>query len=140
MNVVRRTCRPIAILVLTSLITLVAACGADSDSGVRVVSVDSAADTFSAPPDGLVVLDVRTPEEFQAGHLDGAVMIDFYEPDFAARIADLDRDAPYLLYCHSGNRSGSTRKIMEDLGFTNVSDVDGGISAWQGAGQPVVPG
>lgn len=85
----------------------------------------------------LVVLDVRTPDEFNAGHLDGAVMIDFYESDFAANINELDRDQPYLLYCRSGNRSGQTLALMEDLGFTNVADVDGGINAWLDAGLPV---
>jgi len=140
MNLVRRTSRPLAILVLTALVSLVAACGADAETGVRVVSVESAAAIFQSPPDGLVVLDVRTPEEFDAGHLDGAIMIDFYEPDFADRIAELDRDAPYLLYCRSGNRSNTARDVMEDLGFTDVADVDGGINAWLEGGQPVVTG
>jgi len=120
---------------------LIGACGADSDTGVRVVSADAAAETlFENPPDGLVVLDVRTPEEFTQARLQDSVMIDFYEPDFADRIADLDRDAPYLMYCRSGNRSGSARALMEDLGFTNVQDVEGGINAWVGAGHATVSG
>lgn len=129
--------RPAAILLLFALVTLIGACGGEA-AGVRVAPVEDAAKIFESPPEDLVVLDVRTPEEFHAGHLDGAVMIDFYESDFAARIAELDRDVPYLLYCRSGNRSGSTADIMEDLGFTDVTDIGGGITSWVDAGQPVV--
>lgn len=132
--------RVVGVFVLATLVTLVGACGADVEAGVRVIPVDDASALFQDQPDDLIVLDVRTPEEFDAARLGGAVMIDFYEEDFADRIADLDRDAPYLLYCRSGNRSGSTRAIMEDLGFTNVSDIEGGINAWLAAEQPVVSG
>jgi phage shock protein E len=86
------------------------------------------------PPPGLVILDVRTPEEFGEGHLDGAIMVDFYQDDFASQIAELDHDQPYLVYCRSGSRSGQTRAIMDELGFTDVADVDGGIIAWTEAG------
>ncbi len=89
--------------------------------------------------DDVIVLDVRTPEEFEEARLDGAIMIDFYDDDFADQLAGLDRDATYVLYCRSGNRSGQTTSIMADLGFTDVADVDGGIIAWQDAGLPIVP-
>lgn len=114
------------------------AAGASSAEGVRVVPVSEARRIQEDPPAGLVVLDVRTPEEFAQGHLDGATSIDFYGPDFADRVAALDRDVPYLVYCHSGNRSGQARAIMEGLGFTDVADVGGGIAAWTEAGLPVV--
>jgi len=134
--------RSTLVVVLFSLVALIGACGGDADSGadsgLRLVSADAAGDIFDNQPEDLVVLDVRTPEEFDAGHLDGAIMIDFYEEDFAERISDLDRDQPYLLYCRSGNRSGSTLELMQKLGFTDVADVDGGIGAWLDAGLPVV--
>lgn len=131
--------RSLAILVLASLTALVAACGADAETGVRSVSADDAFDVvFESPPEGLVVLDVRTSEEFAGQRLPDATMIDFYSPDFAQQIADLDRDAPYLLYCRSGNRSGQAAELMEELGFTDVQDVDGGIVSWLEAGHPFV--
>jgi rhodanese-related sulfurtransferase len=86
---------------------------------------------------GVQVLDVRTPEEFAAGHVRGATLIDFYEPDFAERIAQLDRDAAYVVYCRSGNRSGQATALMAKQGFTAVSDVDGGVVAWTAAGLPL---
>ncbi len=105
--------------------------------GIRLVSATEGAAIQESPPEDLVILDVRTPEEFDAGHLDGAIMLDFYEPDFADRLAELDPDVPYLLYCRSGNRSGQTAEILRDLGFSDVADVDGGVVAWADAGLPL---
>ncbi len=99
-----------------------------------------AAAIAGAPPADLVVLDVRTPEEFAEGHLEGAVLVDFYDADFADQLAALDPDVLYLLYCRSGNRSGETLGVMEQLGFTSVADIDGGIIAWAGAGLPITGG
>ena len=115
-----------------------AAAAASSDiSGISTISVDEAASITEDPPEDLVVLDVRTPEEYAEGHLDGAVLVDFYDADFAEQLAALDSDVPYLVYCRSGNRSGQTLDVMEQLGFTSAVDVDGGIVAWSGAGLPV---
>ncbi len=87
--------------------------------------------------DGFMLLDVRTPEEFAAGKIAGSENIDFYEAAFADSIAALDRDASYVVYCRSGNRSGQTLELMRQLGFTDVTDVSGGIVAWQEVGLPL---
>ncbi len=109
-------------------------------AGTVMVSPEEAAATIEAAPDGLVILDVRTPEEFAEARIEGATLLDFYRPDFAERLAELDRDVPYVLYCRSGSRSDQAFTMMRDLGFTSVQDVDGGIVAWMGAGLPVVSG
>lgn len=109
-------------------------------SGISTISVDDAAAITDNPPDDLVVLDVRTPEEFATGHLEGAVLVDFYAADFAEQLAALDTDVSYLVYCRSGNRSGQALGVMEQLGFISAADVDGGIVAWTGAGLPVTTG
>ncbi len=106
------------------------------ESGIRLVTATEGADIQGNPPEDLVILDVRTPEEFAEGHLEGAVMVDFYDDDFADQLAELDPNVPYLLYCRSGNRSGQTAEIMADLGFDSVADIDGGIIAWTEAGLP----
>jgi len=111
---------------------------ATSSAGIRTVSADEAADIYSNPPDDMVVLDVRTPAEFEEGHLEGAILVDFYDADFVEQLADLDPDQPYLLYCRSGNRSGETIGVMQQLGFADVANVDGGILAWEQAGHPTV--
>jgi len=117
----------------------VEAASADA-SGIRVVSASDAAATIADAPENLVILDVRTQEEFDEGHIEGAVMLDFYREDFTDELAKFDPDVPYVLYCRSGNRSSGARAIMADLGFQSVEDVDGGIVGWQEAGLPVVAG
>lgn len=92
---------------------------------------------LAVDPD-ITVLDVRTPEEFAEGHLEGATMIDFYADTFTDELAALDPDQTYLVYCRSGNRSGQTFAMLDELGFGQVYDLDGGVLAWQSAGLPLV--
>lgn len=86
----------------------------------------------------IVVLDVRTPEEFAEGHLQGAINIDFQSGNFEKEIAALDRTATYAVYCRSGNRSGQAVKVMSDSGFTKLYDMDGGLVDWVNAGGQLV--
>jgi rhodanese-related sulfurtransferase len=105
-------------------------------AGIRTVGPEGFAAALSSPAER-VVIDVRTDEEFAAGHLDRAELIDFYATDFGDRLALLDRSVPYAIYCRSGNRSGQTAAIMRDLGFTDVVELGGGIVAWQAEGRAV---
>lgn len=126
----------IGFVALTLLTLVTTACSSDTATGrLETVAPTVAAQELDTP--GVVVLDVRTAEEFVAGHLADAVNIDFYAADFRNQLSDLDRDAPYVLYCRSGNRSAQTLELMRELGFTNVVDVDGGIVAWVTAGLPI---
>lgn len=113
------------------------AAGTTDTPGIRLVNAQDAAALHADPPADLVVLDVRTPEEFSEGHLEGAIAIDFYDPSFADEIAGLDPTVPYLIYCRSGNRSGQTTELMRQLDFEDVTEIDGGIVSWQGAALPL---
>lgn len=84
-----------------------------------------------------VVLDVRTPAEFESGHLPGALNVDATAPDFDDRLAELDQDVPYAVYCASGNRSGVAMQQMLTSGFDDVVHLAGGIGAWRQADRPV---
>lgn len=126
-----------AVVLFALAATTAVGCGGDPE-GIRLVSASEGAAVAADPPSDLVILDVRTPDEFDAGHIDGAIMIDFYEDDFATQLAELDPSVPYLLYCRSGNRSGQAAAMMDALGFTDVADVDGGINAWNAEGLPTV--
>lgn len=86
-----------------------------------------------------VLIDIRRPEEYAAGHLAAVNMqLDYYAPDFKDQLAKLDKNATYLIYCRSGHRSGLALAIMQELGFTDIHDIAGGINAWTAAGLPVV--
>lgn len=82
----------------------------------------------------IVVLDVRTPSEFQEGHLEGAVNIDYTAPDFEQEIAKLDTATSYLLYCKSGNRSGRATAVMKTNNFNNIYTAIVGFDALKAAG------
>lgn len=83
--------------------------------------------------DDVVVVDVRTPVEHADGHVDGAELIDVLADDFRDRVAELDRDRPYFLYCRSGDRSGHAARMMAEMGFTEVVNI-GGYEALINAG------
>jgi rhodanese-related sulfurtransferase len=87
---------------------------------------------------GVITLDVRTPGEFAEGHVEGARLIDFQSGNFENEIAALDKNATYAVYCRSGNRSGQAVKVMQDAGFTNVFNMNGGVIDWANAGFPLV--
>ena len=78
----------------------------------------------------MTTIDIRTPEEYNSGHIDGAINIDFYANDFAQRLEKLDnKGGAYSIYCRSGSRSGKALSTMNKLGFTNVADLLGGYSS-----------
>ena len=82
------------------------------------------------------IIDVRTPAEYAGGHVIGATNIDIRDPGFAAAIAALPRTGSYLVYCHSGNRSGQAVEAMRAVGLT-VAD-GGGLTDMQSAGHTLV--
>lgn len=85
----------------------------------------------------VIVLDVRTAEEFSEGHIAGATNINFMAKDFAAQVGQLDRDKVYLLHCASGGRSKRCLPQLQQLGFKQIYHLEGGFSAWEDAGKPV---
>ena len=85
-----------------------------------------------------VILDVRTPKEFAAGHLPGAVNINWTDKTFAEKIAALDKSKTYLVHCKIGGRSAKACSKLEEEKFLNVYNLKGGIDAWTEAGKETV--
>ena len=84
-----------------------------------------------------VVLDVRTKEEFAEGHIPGAINIDVNAPEFATKVAALDKSKTYLVNCAMGGRSVKACKQMAPLKFETLHNLEGGFTAWEKAGKPV---
>jgi rhodanese-related sulfurtransferase len=84
-----------------------------------------------------VVLDVRTPDEFAAGHIPGATNIDINSPEFEKKIAQLDKKRTYLVHCAAGGRSARACGKLSKLNFTDCYNLLGGMHAWEKAGKPV---
>jgi rhodanese-related sulfurtransferase len=88
-------------------------------------------------PGRVIVLDVRTPAEFAAGHVPGAVNLDVFCTDFEDALTGLDRQLTYIVHCKGGRRSAIAAARMADLGFVNVYDLPAGYEGWVDAGNPV---
>lgn len=91
-----------------------------------------------AVPEGTVIIDVRTPDEYAEGHLDGAVNINLQSGSFEQEIAEQPLDGTYIVYCRTGNRSAQAVAIMTELGFTGVTDAGGVSDASAATGIPIV--
>ena len=85
-----------------------------------------------------IILDVRTQEEYESGCLKNAINIDYNGSDFKEKLSKLDKDKTYLIHCRSGRRSAETAGIMEDMGFTDIYDLNGGINGWMASSGVVV--
>lgn len=123
--------RALVVAVLAGLFAL-AGCSSNSttaEPGTTTTTIDTTSGT---------IIDVRTPDEYAAGHLEGAVNIDVQASDFEARLAALDHQTHYFVYCSSGNRSARAVARMRQLGFTDVTDLHGIGEAATATGLPVV--
>lgn len=111
------------------------ACNSNSNTATAQTSTDgqvSIADfkTKLASTSNPQLIDVRTPEEFSRGTLEGAVNINFRAADFDTQLNTLDKSKPVFIFCQSGGRSGKTYKKMKNMGFSEVYDMVGGYGAW----------
>ncbi len=122
-------------MMMMMLVVGMAACGAPASGGFATIDVRELKQRLDRG-DQLLVLDVRTPEEYaQDGHIAGSTLIPLQE--LARRIDELPRDTPIACFCRSGNRSTTACNQLAAAGFADLVNVDGGIIAWRGAGYPV---
>jgi rhodanese-related sulfurtransferase len=114
---------------------LLAGCSTSNEATKKVDPVEFS-EVIAEP--GVIILDVRTPEEFNAGHIENAININVADSNFSSEVSKLDKNATVAVYCRSANRSAVATKEMAELGFTDMYDMQGGIIDWEAAGGPVV--
>ena len=119
------------ILLISLLIFLFAGCTGGTKMVKTSYTTISAAQakTIIEENEEVLILDVRTPEEFAGGHLENAILIPDYELDSRAQDEILDKDALILVYCRSGVRSAGAAENLAAMGYTNIYDI-GGIISW----------
>ncbi len=130
----------ISFVVFLSLLVNLASCqGTGNGKAGNIIHTVSVTDfekkLLSAPVAQLI--DVRTPKEYQEGHLKNAVNIDIHSDDFADRVSKLHKTKPVMVYCRSGGRSSSAAGKMKEMGFKEIYNLDGGITDWRTANKPV---
>ena len=84
-----------------------------------------------------LIVDVRTPDEFAQGHIEGAININVFDKNFTEQFAEFDKSEPIFLYCKSGARTSKASKKLAEFGFQNIYDLHGGIVNWHKNDQPI---
>jgi phage shock protein E len=129
---VNRLPNRVLVLILVTLAAIaIAGCSGSSTTAVQKVDAAKAVGML----DSRVVVDVRTPAEYAAGHIAGAQNIDVEAADFGSKISTLDKEASYLVYCRSGRRSAIAAEEMVKAGFTDIAD-GGALADLVAAGAP----
>ena len=107
------------------------------DAGAPAVREISQQEFLSGPPDGALILDVRTSAEFNSGHVPNAVNIPHDE--LASRLVELDFeiDRPIVVYCKSGGRAGKAASVLFEGGYTEIFHLEGDMTAWSANGLPM---
>ncbi len=111
----------------------------ESATSIKQISAKDAASLIEKNmnnPD-FVILDVRTPGEYSDGHIENALNIDVKSESFREEAVKLDTGKTHLIHCRSGSRSARAGALMEELGFADIYDIEGGFVAWENEGRPV---
>ncbi|MEO5602813.1 MAG: rhodanese-like domain-containing protein [Cyclobacteriaceae bacterium] len=111
-------------------------CNPKENQSIQVLSLDSFEKRLNELPDK-IILDVRTPEEYQDAHIKNATLRDIYDPDFKEKVNNLDKSKPIFVYCASGIRSEKAANILSQLGFKKIYHMEGGLKQWISADKPV---
>jgi len=133
-------------LLLISIIAILSGCG--QPAAPAPVTADGQIDLAALPAlvdpttvnqirerSDVLLIDVREQSEYDAGHIPGITLIPMGE--IPNRLADIPKDKTVIVSCQSGRRSAQVASFLQEQGFTNVHDLDGGFSAWERAGVPV---
>ena len=109
-------------LLIFVLLMLNMACAQSSSKPISQVTTEEMSN--------VVLLDVRTPQEYSAGHLNGAVNMDWLSGNFDSMVKPLDKNETIYVYCKLGGRSAKAQARLKELGFTKVINLEGGYDAW----------
>jgi phage shock protein E len=127
----------IIILLLLSTLALGCLTNAPEEGGESIKYIDIPVSEAKTKVDNgeYFILDVRTREEYDAGHIANAILIP--STDISGRLDEVPKDMPILVYCRSGSRSAIASQELVDNGYLEVYNMEGGINEWQNAGYPV---
>ncbi|MFZ3272703.1 MAG: rhodanese-like domain-containing protein [Lutibacter sp.] len=122
-----KTTLKLSILVLVTILGM--SCNTKSQSQSDAIKVLTPTE-FKEKSVNQTIIDIRTPQEFSEGHIEGAININYFDDNFLDQIAKYDKNQPIFIYCRSGNRTTSASKKAEDFGFKEIYDLEGGILYW----------
>lgn len=124
--------------IIISLFLLIPLAACSQQSEVKQTTVDQLSKVDFKKDDNIILLDVRTAQEVNEGHIEGSQHADVLRTDeFTMNISKMDKDKTYYVICRSGGRSSKAAGMMKDMGFKNIYNVLGGMTAWQNKQLPV---
>jgi phage shock protein E len=126
----------LSVLLAVLLLPIISLFADPAPAAPKNVTINEAEKLIKEDPK-VVVLDVRTAEEFKAGHIAGAKNLDFNGDGFEKQIAALDKSKTYLVHCAAGGRSAQACKLIEQAKLPGVYHMNEGFKAWEKAGKPV---
>ncbi|MEP1095243.1 MAG: rhodanese-like domain-containing protein [Cyclobacteriaceae bacterium] len=125
-----RNCSPLIIILFFLLIS----CGSKGQIVTQDVTADELKELMKQD---ILLVDVRTPNEYQQGRIAGSKLVNFRDADFATKIAQLDIDKPVAVYCAAGGRSTNAMKVFQDAGFKTIYNYKGGFGDWKKRGEMI---
>ena len=132
MNSMKRTVQTLVLFFFISSLSVSCAKGSGDDSSLVTP------EELSLKQEEIVLIDVRTPGEFERGHIENSVNINIADRSFKEEVGKLDRSEPVYVYCKVGGRSAKAASILREMGFEEVYDLEGGIRNWEKSGMKVV--
>jgi len=130
-----------SVAILVTMVTFAACQNSNSSAQTGSIKETIPVEQFEkklAQMPGAQLVDVRTPGEYSNGHLKGAVNMNVNGDNYEQQFNTLDKSKPVFVYCLSGGRSGNAAKKMQNMGFKEIYNMDGGITSWESAGKSVV--
>lgn len=118
----------IILIFITSL--LFVSCNGQTPNNLQLLSSSQYEQAIAK--NNVTIIDVRTPSEYQEGHIENAQNINVQSADFKSKMENFDKTKPIYIYCRSGARSAKAARIMEEMGFKEIYDLNGGILSWKG--------
>lgn len=120
--------KPVIILIVIMSLVLAACGNKDSGTTFQTISMDQAKEMIDQSS-SLIVLDVRTPEEYAEGHIPNALLYPVQELE--GRLGELDKNQTYIVVCRSGNRSQTASELLAEHGFKHIYNTSGGMNEWK---------
>jgi rhodanese-related sulfurtransferase len=118
------------LLIFSALFVFITACTGKqiNDEVITTVDVKKAKELLK---EDIQLVDVRTPKEYEEGHIENALNIDVTDDSFVKNIQQLNKEKPVMVYCRSGHRSARAAQILKEQGFKKIYNLDGGFMAWE---------
>ncbi|WP_425391674.1 rhodanese-like domain-containing protein [Ekhidna sp.] len=111
--------------------TFLVSCASASQSSIEQIDAEKVVQLVEK---GVTIVDIRTPAEYQSGHIPGVIHIDFLNKVFLDSMQSLNKGEPVIIHCASGGRSAKAAKMLQEAGFDKIYDYSGGFKDWSSRG------